>query len=73
LSLRVTAVDVGGAQFRVIWAPDFTAVFSRPDDRQTKTLRAAGRSGSAGDAEEFDPETEEEFAGMNVRLKEAAR
>jgi hypothetical protein len=71
LSIFPTTVEIDGVAFSVVWAPDFTVVFPRPDDAQAQVLMEAGRSVGAGLAEVFYPESEEEFRRVTLEAREA--
>jgi hypothetical protein len=71
LMVLPTRVEVGGTEFRVVWAPEFTIIFPRPDEQQESEIRKAGKSLGAGPAVLFFAESEEEFSMMNMGAKEA--
>jgi hypothetical protein len=72
LSLLITAVRIGGDEFKVTWAAAVTIVWPRMDAEQEEVMREVGRRLGVAQKEFFYPETEREFAMMNIEAREAA-
>jgi hypothetical protein len=72
LSLLVTAVRIGRDEFKVVWAAAVTIVWPRMDAAQEGVMRDVARALGVAQNEFFYPESEREFAMMNIEAREAA-